>query len=157
MMIPDIQFSLLCEDVRREMSGNFQFLGVVADNLVVKQLPVRFFRLNVANRWTSGEGTFTQKTAIMGPDGHTPLVTGREIPVRLADGSTEAYSILGEWDSDEALHIVPCRSRIAEILLDKTPGAEVVLPAITGQGRPATLEAVRPLPDAVRAWIAVRP
>ena len=87
MMIPDIQFSLLCEDVRREMSGNFQFLGVVADNLVVQRLPVRFFRLNVANRWTSGEGTFSQKTAIMGPDGHTPLVTGREIKVRLADGS----------------------------------------------------------------------
>ena len=86
-MIPDIQFSLLCEDVRREMSGNFQFLGVVADDLVVRQLPVRFFRLNVANRWTSGQGEFKQKTAIMGPDGHTPLVTGREIPVRLADGS----------------------------------------------------------------------
>ena len=85
------------------------------------------------------------------------VAMGTEAVVRLADGSTEAYSILGEWDSDEALHIVPCRSRIAEILLDKTPGAEVVLPAITGQGRPATLEAVRPLPDAVRAWIAVRP
>lgn len=86
-MIPDIQFSLLCEDVRREMSGNFQFLGVVADDLVVRQLPVRFFRLNVANRWTSGQGEFKQQTAIMGPDGHTPLVTGREIQVRLADGS----------------------------------------------------------------------
>ena len=87
MMIPDIQFSLLCEDVRREMSGNFQFLGVVADNLVVQRLPVRFFRLNIANRWTSGEGSFKQKTAIMAPDGRTPLVTGQEIPVKLADGS----------------------------------------------------------------------
>ncbi len=87
MMIPDIQFSLLCEDVRREMNGNFQFLGVVADDLVVQRLPVRFFRLNVANRWTSGEGTFRQKTSIMRPDGHTPLVAGREIGVRLADGS----------------------------------------------------------------------
>lgn len=81
---------------------------------------------------------------------------GTEAVLRLADGSVETYSILGEWDSDEALHIVPCRSRIAEILLDKTPGVEVVLPTITGQGRPATLEAIRPLSDTVRAWIAVR-
>ncbi len=76
--------------------------------------------------------------------------------VRLEDGSAESYSILGEWDSDEALRIVPCRSRIAEILLDKEPGAAVELPSLTGALRKGTLEAVRPLPDAVRAWIASR-
>ena len=77
--------------------------------------------------------------------------------LRFADGSSESYSVLGEWDSDEALHIVPCRSRIAEILLDKVPGAEVDLPSLSGAPRHATLEAVQPLPEAVRAWIDARP
>ena len=84
------------------------------------------------------------------------VAMGTEVLLRFADGSSETYSVLGEWDSDEALRIVPCRSRIAEVLLDKEPGAEVVLPALSGAGRPATVEAVRPLPENVRAWIASR-
>ena len=84
------------------------------------------------------------------------VAMGTEAVVRFDDGTTETYAVLGEWDSDEALRIVPCRSRIAEVLLDREPGAEVVLPALTGAGRHAVLEAVLPLSDAVRAWISAR-
>ena len=92
-MIPDIQFSVFCEDVRREASGNFQFLGVFADNVVVRQLPVRFMKFCIANRWNCGQGTFKQKTVVMRPDGHTPLVEGQEIDVRVQDGSRSYTSV----------------------------------------------------------------
>lgn len=93
MMIPDIQFSLLCDEVRQEINGHFQFLGVFGDGVRVKQFPVRFMRLFVVNRWSSGQGEFRQKTVIMAPDGHTPAITGKEIPIKLADGGKTHTSI----------------------------------------------------------------
>ena len=83
MMIPDIQFSLICEDVRQEVSGHFIFLGVFGDVINVKQLPIRPFRLCIVNRWTCGQGDFRQKTVIICPDGHTPLIEGKEVAFRL--------------------------------------------------------------------------
>ncbi len=84
------------------------------------------------------------------------VAMGTEVEFRLADGSSETYSILGEWDSDEALHILPSRSRIAEALLGLEPGDTADLPPMhAGDSvRSVTVVAVRPLSDAVRAWIA---
>ena len=80
---------------------------------------------------------------------------GTEVLLRFADGTEKAYSILGEWDNDESLSILPCRSRIAEALMGAAPGAAVELPpAGAGESpRPATVAEVRPLSEAVRAWM----
>ena len=45
-ILPDLQASLLCEDVRQEVTGNFIFLGVIAV-VAVPQLPVTANRLCV--------------------------------------------------------------------------------------------------------------
>ena len=56
-ILPDLQCSLLCEDIRQEASGNFILLGVL--NFVrVPQLPVTAFKICVFNRWTAGVGQF---------------------------------------------------------------------------------------------------
>ena len=83
---------------------------------------------------------------------------GTEVVLRFEDGATKTYAILGEWDTDESLGILPCRSRIAEAVLGKAAGAQVVLPAVTAGDAPraATIESVRTLSDAVRAWIQGR-
>jgi len=52
-ILPDLQASLLCEEVRQEANGNFFIIGVV-NFLRVPQLPIVAGRLCVFNRWTAG-------------------------------------------------------------------------------------------------------
>jgi hypothetical protein len=74
-ILPDLQCSLLCEDVRQEASGNFILVGVV--NLVrVPQLPVAAFKLCIFNRWTAGFGQFRESLRLIAPDQTTVLRQG---------------------------------------------------------------------------------
>ncbi len=71
-ILPDLQASLLCEEVRQEANGNFFIVGIV--NLIrVPQLPVVAFKLCVFNRWTAGIGQFTESVRIIAPDQTTVL------------------------------------------------------------------------------------
>jgi hypothetical protein len=91
-MIPDLQASLLCDDVRQERNGKFILIGLF-DGLAVQQLPTRFHRICVVNRWCCGQGQFQQKTRIVGTDGQTTVVEGKEIAVNLPDANHTATSI----------------------------------------------------------------
>lgn len=71
-ILPDLQCSLLCEDVRQEASGNFIILGVVAF-VRVPQLPITAFKICVFNRWTAGVGNFTESVRLVAPDQTTVL------------------------------------------------------------------------------------
>jgi hypothetical protein len=74
-ILPDLQCSLLCEDVRQEASGNFILIGVV--NFVrVPQLPVAAFKLCIFNRWTAGFGQFRETLRLIAPDQTTVLRQG---------------------------------------------------------------------------------
>lgn len=83
------------------------------------------------------------------------VAMGTEVVLRFADGSEKTYSILGEWDNEESLQILPCRSRIAEAVLGQVVGAQVSLPPLEAGAAPqnASIVAIRPLSEAVRAWI----
>ncbi len=71
-ILPDLQASLLCEEIRQEATGNLILLGVL--NLIrVPQLPVTAFKLFVYNRWTAGVGQFTETIRLVGPDQTTVL------------------------------------------------------------------------------------
>jgi len=52
-ILPDLQASLLCEDVRQEASGNFILVGIIGF-VNVPQLPIVAFKLCVFNRWAAG-------------------------------------------------------------------------------------------------------
>ena len=54
-ILPDLQCSLVCQDIRLEANGNFFLIGVL-DVVRVPQVPVTAFLLNIFNRWTSGVG-----------------------------------------------------------------------------------------------------
>lgn len=74
-ILPDLQASLLCEEVRQEATGNLILIGVL--NIIrVPQLPVTAFKLFVYNRWTAGVGQFTETTRIIAPDQTTVLRKG---------------------------------------------------------------------------------
>jgi len=69
-MIPDLQASFLCEDVRIEANGGNSIVGII-NFIGAPQFPVRVMKLCVWTRWCSGSGTFTQQTKILMPDEET--------------------------------------------------------------------------------------
>jgi hypothetical protein len=91
-MVPDLQSSLLCDDVRQERNGKFILIGLF-DVVGVPAFPAVFQRICVVNRWCCGEGEFTQQSRILKPDGNTPLVEGKEVRVKLPDSEATATSV----------------------------------------------------------------
>ena len=91
-LAPDLQASLLCDDVRQERNGKFILIGIF-EGLIVPDFPAVFHRLCLINRWCCGEGEFHQQTRIVCSDGKTRLVEGRPVPVRLADVNQVATSV----------------------------------------------------------------
>ncbi len=90
-MIPDLQSSLICDDVRQERNGKFILIGLF-DGLAVQNLPTRFPKICVVNRWCCGEGEFTQKTRLISPDGRT-IAEGRDVGIRLQSTEQTATSV----------------------------------------------------------------
>jgi hypothetical protein len=90
-ILPDLQCSLLCEEIRQEANGNFFVIGVI--NLIrVPQVPVVAFRLTVFNRWTAGLGQFTESVRLIAPDQVTVLRKG-EVKFALQDAALSATNV----------------------------------------------------------------
>ena len=90
-ILPDLQCSLMCEDIRQEATGNFILVGVI-NFIRVPQLPVVAFKLNVFNRWTAGVGQFVESTRLIAPDQTTVLRKG-EVKFVLQDAALHATNI----------------------------------------------------------------
>jgi hypothetical protein len=90
-MMPDLQASLLCDDVRQERNGKFILIGIF-DALTVPAFPSVFGRVCIVNRWCCGDGEFGQRSRIAKPDGSV-LVEGKEVRMRLPDGVATATSV----------------------------------------------------------------
>jgi hypothetical protein len=90
--MPDLQASLLCDDVRQERNGKFILIGLF-DSIGVPGFPAVFQRICVINRWCCGVGTFQQKSRILGSDGNTTIIEGKEVGVTLPDAEANATSI----------------------------------------------------------------
>ena len=91
-ILPDLQSSLLCEEVRREANGNFFIIGVV-NFLRVPKLPVVAGRLCVFNRWTAGIGQFVESVRLVAPDQTTVLRKG-EMKFELRDAALNASNVM---------------------------------------------------------------
>ena len=87
MMSPDLQASLLCDDVRQEHNGKFILIGLF-DVIGTPNFPMMFQRFCIVNRWCSGEGEFKERTRIISPQNNTVIAEGREILLRMPN--TEA-------------------------------------------------------------------
>ena len=61
MIEPDLQFSILCDQVRREDNGKWMLLGLF-EQISVAQFPAQHGALCVLNKWIRGEGTWKQQT-----------------------------------------------------------------------------------------------
>lgn len=90
-ILPDLQCSLLCEDVRQETSGNFIVVGIIG-YINVPQLPVTAYKLCVFNRWTAGIGQFTESVRLIGPDS-TTVLRQSQVKFQLQDPSHNATNV----------------------------------------------------------------
>jgi hypothetical protein len=112
-ILPDLQTSLLCEDVRQESNGNFMLIGVLGV-VRVPRLPVTALKLCVFNRWTAGFGQFTEEVRLISPD-QTSVIRKSTVKFALKDVNTHAtnVSLFGQVEFKEAgVHYI-------EVLVDE--------------------------------------
>jgi hypothetical protein len=91
-ILPDLQCSLLCEEVRQEANGNPFIIGVITV-INLPQLPVVAPRICIFNRWTAGIGQFTETTRLIAPDQTTVLNKG-EVKFELRDPALAATGVM---------------------------------------------------------------
>lgn len=81
---------------------------------------------------------------------------GTTVVLRMADGSSRTYTILGEWDSDSTRNIISNKTRLALCLENKTVGETAMIPAHGGE-EAAIVEAIQ-TPDAIiKEWMMSAP
>jgi hypothetical protein len=90
-ILPDLQCSLVCEEIRQEVNGNFFLIGVI-NFIRVPKLPVVALRLCVFNRWAAGVGQFTESVRLIAPDQMTVLRKG-EVKFALRDAALSATNV----------------------------------------------------------------
>lgn len=90
---PDLQASILCDDVRQERNGKFLLIGIFEHLVVGGDLPTHAPRFALFNRWCAGSGTYEQQTRILGPDGLTKIIEGRPIEIKLENETSTATTV----------------------------------------------------------------
>jgi len=95
VLIPDLQFSVLCDDVRQEINGKLILIGLF-EAIRARMFPVRHPMLFIVNRWRNGEGSFTESTK---------LVTARNQIV--VQGPNAEFKLPGTHTSHTVIHRFP--------------------------------------------------
>ena len=90
-ILPDLQCSLVCEEIRQEVTGNFFLIGVLSF-IRVPQLPIVALKLCLFNRWTAGLGQFVETVRFIAPD-QTTVVRKRELRFALQDAAMSATNV----------------------------------------------------------------
>ena len=71
-IVPTLQASVICEDVRQENNGMQSLVGVL-NVIPAAKVPVGLLKLALWTRWVGGLGAFKQNARILAPDGQTVL------------------------------------------------------------------------------------
>ena len=90
-ILPDLQCSLLCEEVRQEVTGNFILAGIIG-YIQVPQIPITALKLCVFNRWTAGLGSFTETVRLIAPD-QTSVLRQSHLKYALQDSTHHATNV----------------------------------------------------------------
>ena len=110
-ILPDLQCSLLCEEVRQEASGNFFRIGVI-NFIRVPQLPVVAFKLSIFNRWTAGIGKFTESVRLIAPE--TLVIDDPTFPQFQRPGPV-AVAVASPDDAPSVLCSAPARTDLLRV------------------------------------------
>src|SRR2546427_3937863 len=139
-ILPDLQCSLLCEEIRQEVTGNFFLVGVI-NFIRVPQLPVVAPKLSLFNRWTAGLGQFTETVRLIAPD-QTTLLRKGEVKFVLQGAALHAtnFTIFSQVEFKAA------GTYYMEILVDDVMKLRYPVPAIVApaQNQPQPPQAPQP-------------
>jgi len=91
-ILPDLQCSLPCEEVRQEANGNLFVIGVMGF-IRLPELPITVTRICIFNRWMAGLGQFTETVRLLAPDQTTVLKQG-ELKFELRDPAFCATGVM---------------------------------------------------------------
>jgi len=111
---PNLQFSVLCDDVRREDNGKFILIGLF-EAINAKKFPATHHTLFVVNRWCKGEGLFTQKVRIVNTQDGAIIFQTEDQPFELKDIDGH-HTLISRFDN----LVFPSPGKYwVEVLLDK--------------------------------------
>ena len=112
ILLPDLQASVLCEDVRQEVNGLQTLVGVI-NILPTPALPVALLKLCLWTRWCGGLGKFRQTSRILGVEEVQLMAESRiDFELKEFDGTVTNVNVFaGVQFQQYGLHHV-------EILLD---------------------------------------
>jgi hypothetical protein len=123
-VLPDLQASVICEDVRQEVNGMQTLIGII--NLIpARMLPVALLKLCVWTRWCGGVGRFRQSARILGVDDQHVLAESQiDFELKELEGHvTNVNLFTGVQFQQYGLHHV-------EIILDEELRLRYPLPVI---------------------------
>ena len=81
-MNPDLQFSIVCDSIRREDNGKMMFIGIF-EVIGAKNFPAKHRELFIANRWIKGAGRFTEKTRVVNLKSNKMVIETKEVTFEL--------------------------------------------------------------------------
>ena len=129
-MSPDLQFSVLCDDVRREANGKFILIGLF-EAIASPQFPARYAQLHVVNRWCNGQGEFHQKVRIVNGENKVVCDTPESVvSLRQTVSTVTAHSIFRNVPFDK-----PGRYWV-EVLLNEDLKQRYPVTVLQLQGQP---------------------
>ena len=110
---PTMQFSILCDDIRREDNGKFMFIGLF-ETVGGLQFPLKHAKLFVANRWCKGAGAFTEAIRLIHEETGQVLIQSKENSFELK-GLDHYHTSINRFDGI----VFPAAGKyFVEILLD---------------------------------------
>jgi hypothetical protein len=133
-ILPDLQCSLMCEEVRQEANGNFFLIGII-DMVRVPQLPITAFKLSLFTRWTSGVGNFTESVRLLAPD-QTTVLRKSEVKFQMRDPNLTATTVTMFGNVEFAApgpHYIEVL--VDDVMKVRYPVNIVVVPPPAGQGQ----------------------
>ncbi|MFH1478142.1 MAG: hypothetical protein ABIG92_00020 [Candidatus Omnitrophota bacterium] len=92
---PDLQFSIVCDSIRREDNGKLMFIGIF-EVIGAKKFPARHHQLFIANRWIKGTGVFNEKTRVMNLKDNKLVVETREVNFELKSMES-AHTVISKF------------------------------------------------------------
>jgi len=92
---PDLQFSIVCDSIRREDNGKMMFIGIF-EVINAKSFPVTHNELFIANRWIKGMGSFTEKTKIVNSKDNKIVVETRDVDFELK-GIDASHTVISKF------------------------------------------------------------
>ena len=90
-IVPTLQASVICEDVRQENNGMQSLVGVL--NIIpATNIPVGLLKMAIWTRWVGGVGKFKQSVRVLAPDGTTVLGEA-EVDFEIQDVIAQATNV----------------------------------------------------------------